>query len=187
MNTNILKAIRLTLVLTIILCVIYPVLISFIATFSKGKGDGETVIVNGKVVGYANIGQSFTKPQYFWGRPSAVNYNPAGSGGSNKGPSNAEYLKDVSNRIDTLLKYHPYLKRADIPAEMVTASGSGLDPDISPEAAKIQIKRVAQYRKIDEAKINALVNDHTDGPLLGLFGPSKVNVLKLNVAVDEIK
>ncbi|MES2375102.1 MAG: K(+)-transporting ATPase subunit C [Bacteroidota bacterium] len=187
MKSNILKSIRITLILTVILCVIYPVFIMFAGKLSKGNGDGETIVVNGKVVGYANVGQSFTKPQYFWGRPSAVGYNAAGSAGSNKGPGNPDYLKDVSNRIDTLLKYHPYLKRANIPAEMVTASGSGLDPDISPEAAKIQIKRVAEYCKLDEKKIIKLVADHTEGPLLGLFGPSKINVLKLNVALNELK
>jgi K+-transporting ATPase ATPase C chain len=159
----------------------------FVGKLSKGAGDGEKIEVNGKVVGYANIGQSFTKPQYFWGRPSAVAYNAAGSAGSNKGPSNPDYLKDVSNRIDTLLKYQPYLKRSDIPSDLVTASGSGLDPDISPEAAKVQVKRIAQYRKLDEQKVAALVSDHIDGPLLGLFGPSKINVLKLNVALDELK
>ncbi|GAB3923338.1 K(+)-transporting ATPase subunit C [Mucilaginibacter myungsuensis] len=187
MNSNILKAIRITLTLTVLLCVVYPLLVAGIGKLSKGKGDGETIIANGKVVGYANIGQSFTKPQYFWGRPSAVGYNAAGSAGSNKGPSNPDYLQQVSDRIDTLLKYHPYLKRADIPAEMVTASGSGLDPDISPEAAKIQIKRVADIRKLDEQKVVELVTSHTEKPLLGLFGPAKVNVLKLNVALDELK
>ncbi|HTD99769.1 MAG TPA: K(+)-transporting ATPase subunit C [Mucilaginibacter sp.] len=187
MKKYIIPAIRITIVLTVVLCIVYPLFIMFIGKLSKGAGDGEKIEVNGKVVGYANIGQSFTKPQYFWGRPSAVAYNAAGSAGSNKGPSNPDYLKDVSNRIDTLLKYHPYLKRADIPADLVTASGSGLDPDISPEAAKIQVKRVAQYRKLDEQKVAALVNSHTDGPLLGLFGPSKVNVLKLNVALDQLK
>jgi K+-transporting ATPase ATPase C chain len=187
MKSNILKSIRITLVLTIILCVIYPALIAFIGKQSKGKGDGETIIVNGKVVGYANIGQSFTQPKYFWGRPSAVGYNAAGSAGSNKGPSNPDYLKDVSSRIDTLLKYHPYLKRADIPAEMVTASGSGLDPDISPAAAQMQIKRIAANRGLTLQKVTELVNQHTETPLLGLFGPSKINVLKLNVALDQLK
>ncbi|GAB3914483.1 K(+)-transporting ATPase subunit C [Mucilaginibacter boryungensis] len=187
MKTNFLKSIRLTLVLIVVLCVIYPVMITLAGKLSKGAGHGETISVNGKVVGYANVGQSFTKPLYFWGRPSAVAYNAAGSGGSNKGPSNPDYLKDVAKRIDTLLKYHPYLKRSDIPAEMVTASGSGLDPDISPEAAKIQVKRVAQYRNLSEQRVAALLATHIEQPLLGLFGPAKVNVLKLNVALDELK
>ncbi|WP_299588178.1 K(+)-transporting ATPase subunit C [Mucilaginibacter sp.] len=187
MKKYIIPSIRITIVLTIVLCVIYPLFITLAGKLSKGGGDGETIVVNGKVVGYANVGQSFTKPQYFWGRPSAVAYNAAGSAGSNKGPSNPDYLKDVSNRIDTLLKYHPYLKRSDIPADMVTASGSGLDPDVSPEAAKIQVKRVAKFRKLDEQKVASLVDSHIEAPLLGLFGPPKVNVLKLNVALDQLK
>ncbi|PTQ99771.1 K+-transporting ATPase ATPase C chain [Mucilaginibacter yixingensis] len=187
MKKYLIPSIRLTLVLTVLLCVVYPVLISFVGKLSKGHGDGETISVKGKVVGYAKIGQSFTKPQYFWGRPSAVGYNAAGSGGSNKGPSNPDYLKDVNNRIDTLLKYHPYLKRSDIPADMITASGSGLDPDISPAAARMQVKRVAQYRKLDEQKVATLVEAHIEKPLMGMFGPEHVNVLKLNVALDELK
>jgi len=181
---TLIQSIRLTLVLTILLCVIYPVIITFAGKLSKGGGDGEKIIVNRKVVGYAAIGQKFDKPQYFWGRPSAVGYNAAGSGGSNKGPSNPGYLKDVKGRIDTLLKYHPGLKPGNIPADLVTASGSGLDPDISPEAAKIQIKRVAQFRKLDEQKVTALVDAHIEAPF---FGPKKINVLKLNVALDELK
>ncbi|GGH08329.1 K(+)-transporting ATPase subunit C [Mucilaginibacter phyllosphaerae] len=187
MKSNLIKSIRVTLILIVILCVLYPLAISVAGKLSKGHGDGETITLNGKVVGYANIGQSFTQPKYFWGRPSAVGYNAAGSGGSNKGPSNPDYLKDVNSRIDTLLKYHPYLKRADIPAEMVTASGSGLDPDISPLAAKIQIERVAKVRNLTTDAVAALVNLHTEKPLFGLFGPAKVNVLKLNVALDELK
>lgn len=186
MKSYFVPAIRLTVVLTVLLCVIYPLIISGVGKLAKGHGDGETIMVNGKVVGYANIGQKFDKPQYFWGRPSAVGYNAAGSAGSNKGPSNPDYLKEVDNRIDTLLKYHPYLKRSDIPADLVTASGSGLDPDISPEAAQIQAQRVAGYRKLDKAKVAALVDQQTEQPLLGLLGPAKVNVLKLNIALDAM-
>jgi K+-transporting ATPase ATPase C chain len=187
MKKNIIQSIRLTLVLLVLLCVIYPISIALAGKFSTGNGGGEKITKNGKVVGYALLGQSFTKPGYFWGRPSAVNYNAAGSGGSNKGPSNPDYLKEVSNRIDTLLKYNPSIKRSDIPADMVTASGSGLDPNISEQGAIIQIKRIAAYRKIDESKIAELVVKHTQQPFLGLFGPTSVNVLKLNLALDELK
>lgn len=180
-------SIRLTLVMLVLLCGIYPLIVAFAGGFSKGQGGGEKIEKNGKVVGYARLGQNFSEPQYFWGRPSAVGYNAAGSGGSNKGPSNPDYLKQVSDRIDTLLKYNPGLQKADIPAEMVTASGSGLDPNISPQGAEIQIKRIAAYRKINEATVANLVQKYTEGPYLGLFGPSTVNVLRLNLALDEIK
>ena len=184
MKKYILQSIRLTLVLMILLCVIYPLAIAFAGKFSKGEGGGEKITRDGKVVGYALIGQSFTNPEYFWGRPSAAGYNAAGSAGSNKGPSNPDYLKDVASRIDTLLKYHPGLNRSDIPADLVTASGSGLDPNISVEAANIQVKRVATYRKLDEKQVRGLVEQHTQKPLLGLFGPASVNVLKLNLALE---
>lgn len=187
MKPYIIQSIRLTLVLMVLLCVIYPLSIALAGKFSKGGGGGEKIFKNGKVIGYALIGQSFTKPEYFWGRPSAVDYNAAGSAGSNKGPSNVAYLKEVSNRIDTLLKYNPGLQKTAIPADLVTASGSGLDPNISEQGAIIQIKRIAAYRKIDEQKISELVVRYTEGPLLGLFGPRKINVLKLNLALDELK
>jgi K+-transporting ATPase ATPase C chain len=187
MKKYIVQSIRLTLTLMVLLCVIYPLLVAFAGKFSKGEGGGEKITKNGKVVGYALLGQSFTKPEYFWGRPSAVGYNAAGSAGSNKGPSNADYLKQVSDRVDTLLKYNPALVKSDIHADMVTASGSGLDPAISVQGAAIQIKRIAAYRKLDERKIAALVAQHTEQPLFGLFGPSSVNVLKLNLALDEMK
>lgn len=186
MKKYIIQSLRLTGVLMVLLGIIYPVSVAFIGKLSPGEGSGEKVIKNGKVVGYALIGQSFTKPEYFWGRPSAVGYNAAGSGGSNKGATNADYLKQVSERIDTLLKYHPYLKKSDIPADMVTASGSGLDPDISETAAIMQIKRIATYRKLSDRTVAELVVKNTEGPLFGLFGPSKVNVLKLNVALDAL-
>lgn len=187
MKKYILQSLRLTGVLLVILCIIYPLFIAFNGGFSKGNGGGEKIMKDGKVVGYAAIGQSFTKPEYFWGRPSAVDYNAAGSGGSNKAPSNAEYLKQVSDRIDTLLKYNPTIKKEDIPADIVTGSASGLDPNISVQAANIQVPRIAAYRKLDVNVVNKLVAENTEKPLLGLFGPAKINVLKLNVALDELK
>lgn len=187
MKKYILQSIRLTAVLLVLLCVIYPLIVAFAGGFADGKGGGEKITRNGKVMGYALLGQSFTKQEYFWGRPSAVDYNAAGSAGSNKGPSNPDYLQQVSDRIDTVLKYNPTIRKSDIPADMVTASGSGLDPNISEQGAIIQIKRVAAARQLDEKKVAELVVKHTNGPLLGLFGPSSVNVLKLNLALDELK
>ena len=187
MKKYLLQSLRLTAVLLLLLGVVYPLIVTFAGGFSKGNGGGEKISLNGKVVGYALLGQSFTQPAYFWGRPSATGYNAAGSGGSNKGPSNVDYLKEVSNRVDTLLKYHPYLKKESIPADMVTASGSGLDPNISEQGAIIQIKRIAAYRKLDQKKVAQLVVENTKGPFMGLFGPSSVNVLKLNLALDQLK
>lgn len=187
MKKYIIQSIRLTLVLLVLLCVIYPITIALAGKFSKGNGGGEKITKDGKVVGYALLGQSFTAPEYFWGRPSAVGYNAAGSGGSNKGASNKDYLQQVSDRVDTLLKYNPTINKSEIPADMVTASGSGLDPDISEQAAKIQVTRIAAYRKLDVNTVNKLVAENTQQPLLGLFGPTSVNVLKLNIALDELK
>ena len=187
MKRYILPSVKMTLVLLVLLSILYPLLIAAVGKLTPGGGDGETVSVNGKVVGNANIGQKFTDDKYFWSRPSAVDYNAAGSAGSNKGPTNSDYLKTVQDRIDTFLVHNPGINKKDISAELVTASGSGEDPDLSPAAAKIQVKRVAAIRGIDEARLNKLIDDHTQGPLLGLLGPSKVNVLKLNVALDQLK
>ena len=186
MKKYIIQSIRLTLVLIVLLCIIYPISIALASKLSNGKGSGEKITRNRKTVGYELLGQSFNKPEYFWGRPSAVGYNAAGSAGSNKGPSNPDYLKEVQSRIDTLLKYNPRLKKSEIPADMVTASGSGLDPNISEQGAAIQITRVAKARKINEQKVKELVAMNTLKPLMGLFGPSSVNVLKLNLALDNL-
>ncbi len=186
MKSTFLSSIRMTLVLLVLLCVIYPLSVAFIARFSTGEGNGETLTQNGKVVGYALVGQSFTAPQYFWGRPSAAGYNAASSAGSNKGATNESYLEEVQARVDTLLKYNPGLKKGDIPTEMVTASGSGLDPDISVEGAKLQINRIAKIRNLTPQNLEAIVNQATEKPLFGLFGPSRVNVLKLNLALDNL-
>lgn len=184
MKKNLLISLRLTLVMIVLCAILYPLLIAGIGKATPGGGKGETVSVNGKVVGYENIGQKFTEDKYFWGRPSAVDYNAAGSAGSNKGPSNPDYLKIVQDRIDSFLVHNPGIKKAEIPAEMVTASGSGLDPHISPASAYIQIKRIAAARNIPESKIKVLVEGNIEKSLLG---PSVINVLKLNIALDELK
>ena len=182
---NLFSILKLTLLMVVLLAIIYPMAVFGIAQFAMNKGKGETISVNGKVVGYKKIGQKFNKSNYFWGRPSAVDYNAAGSGGSNKGASNTEYLALVQKRIDTFLIGHPYLNKREIPADMVTASGSGLDPDISPQAALIQVKRVAEVRKLSEDKVKALVESKINVP--AIMGTAKVNVLELNIALDELK
>ena len=131
-------------------------------------------------------GARFTDVRYFWSRPSAVDYNGGGSGGSNKATTNPEHLAGVEQRVQDFLAAHPYLSRAEVPAEMVTASGSGLDPDISPRGAQAQVRRVAEARGLDIATVRHLVDSLTQKPWLGLFGTEKVNVLRLNVALEEL-
>jgi len=187
MKEHILPAIRLTIICILFFCGAYTILILGIAQAAPANGNGQTVTVNGKVVGYKLIGQKFTDDKYFWSRPSAVDYNPAGSGGSNKGPTNPDYLKTVQDRIDSFLVHNPGVKKEEIPSELVTASGSGQDPDLSPAAAYIQVKRIAAVRNISEEKIRALVSQHIEKPLLGLFGTERVNLLQLNIDLDRLQ
>lgn len=183
------KAFRLTLVFCVFLSVTY-ILVLWLFAKVAGPNDGNTEVatLDGKVVGAANVGQQFTQDIYFWGRPSCAGdgYDAASSGGSNKGPTNPEYLAEVEARIDTFLVHHPYLQRKDVPAEMVTASGSGLDPDITPQCARVQVKRVAAARGMSEQQVADLVEKSIQSPFLGLFGTEKVNVLKLNIALEEL-
>ncbi|WP_341907482.1 potassium-transporting ATPase subunit KdpC [Fluviicola taffensis] len=176
-----------TFLCMLLLSVAYPLLISGIGQLSPGHGKGRILSYKGKTVGFEQEGQQFTENRYFWGRPSAVNYHGAGSGGSNKGPSNPEYLEEVKLRIDTFLIQHPYLDRKEVPAELVTASGSGLDPNISPQAAAVQIKRVALARGLNEQDLRLLVKSQTKGPLFTVFGPSTINVLELNLALEKFQ
>lgn len=182
---NIFSIIKLTVVMLVLFAVMYPLAIYAIAQVAPNKGKGETIRLNDKTVGYRRIGQKFNQANYFWGRPSAVDYNAAGSAGSNKGPSNAEYLLLVQKRVDTFLVAHPYLKKSDIPSDMVTASGSGLDPDISAEGALVQVKRIAAARKLPEATVKALVESKINKP--SIMGTTTVNVLELNMALDGLK
>lgn len=188
MISNLLKSFRLTIAFCLFFSVFYVfVLWVFALVAGPNRGNAELVELNGKVVGAANVGQNFTEDIYFWGRPSHAGdgYDASSSGGSNKGPSNEEHLATLETRIDTFLKYHPYLNRAGVPAEIVTASSSGLDPHISRKAAYIQAKRVATARGWSEKKVIEIVDLHVETPLLGMFGTEKVNVLKLNVALEN--
>ncbi len=178
-------ALRLTLFCAVFFSGVYTLSILGIAQFSPNQGKGETLTINGKTH-HINVGQKFTEDKYFWSRPSAVDYNAAGSGGSNKGPNNPEYLKEVKTRIDFFMKKNPTVKRAAIPSDLVTASGSGIDPNISVDGAKVQIERIAKARHLKINKILNLVNETKERPLFGLFGPEKVNVLTLNIALDEL-
>lgn len=183
---NMIKSLRLTLAFCIVLSVCYiGILWLFGRVFSPGGGNAETVTLDGQVVGAAQIGQRFTRDIYFWGRPSAAEYRADASAGSNKAVTAKDHLAQVEARIDTLLARHPYLQRKDIPAELVTASGSGLDPHITPRCAQIQIRRVAAARGMTPEQVQEIVERHIEQPFLGLFGTAKVNVLKLNVALDE--
>src|ERR1700743_1501376 len=181
MKKYILPSLKLTVVFILLCGGLYPLLIAAIGKATPGGGKGETLSVNGKVGGYANVGQHFSADNYFWSRPSAVGYNAAGSAGSNKGPSNPDYLKDVQAHIDSFLAHNPGVRKEELPAELVTYSGSGLDPDISPAGAKIQVPRVAAARGMAIAQLNELIDRYTEKPWVG---PAKVNVLKLNIARD---
>lgn len=185
MKSNIISAIKLTILLVILLSGVYTCIVLGIAQLAPNHGKGETVSQNGKTY-YSNIGQAFTADKYFWSRPSAVDYNAAGSGGSNLGPFNPELLRTVQARIDTFLAHDPGERKQDIPVDLVTASGSGLDPDISIQAAKVQVKRISAVRHIPEDMLHGLISKETEKPFLGLFGPEKINVLELNLALDKM-
>ncbi|MEP7163820.1 MAG: K(+)-transporting ATPase subunit C [Ferruginibacter sp.] len=187
MKQNTFPAIRLTLICMLFFMVIYPLLILAAAQMAPGKGKGETIVAGDRVVGWKLLGQKFTDDKYFWSRPSAVDYNAAGAGGSNKGPSNPGYLQQVQDRIDSFLVHNPGIERSAIPSDLVTASGAGLDPHISVQAANVQAKRIAKIRGIAEANIQQLILTYTEKPLLGLFGTERINVLKLNIELDNLK
>ena len=186
MKSHILPAIKLTFICLLFFSALYPLLLLGIAQFAHNKGKGEIITLKGKTY-YSNIGQKFTDDKYFYSRPSAVDYNAAGAAGSNKGPTNPDYLAQVQARIDSFLVHNPGVKKTEIPSDLVTASGSGLDPHISIQAAKVQLKRISQIRNIPEANLQQLTLTYTEKPLFGLLGTERINVLKLNIALDELK
>ncbi|MCK9211477.1 MAG: potassium-transporting ATPase subunit KdpC [Ignavibacteriaceae bacterium] len=184
---KIFKDIKLHLLTVVMFGLLFPLIIWGIGLVFPNQANGLPIYKNGKLIGFENIGQNFHSDKYFWGRPSAVDYNAASAGGSNKGPTNQEYLTHVGKRAKEFLDKNPEVKRNEIPSDLLTASGSGIDPHISPQAAFIQTPRIAKERNLDRQKVKQLVIDHIEKPLLGLFGTERVNVLKLNLALDELK
>lgn len=180
-------ALLLFIIFTLICGGIYPAVVTGIASVAFPKQAKGSFITDksGREVGSSLIGQPFSDPKYFWPRPSATTdfgYNPMGSGGSNSGPTNPDYIKTVADRVKALRDSGI---TGDIPAEMVQASASGLDPDISPEAAKLQVSRIAKARKMSIEDLNKIVAARTESRQFGFLGEPQVNVLKLNLALDD--
>jgi potassium-transporting ATPase KdpC subunit len=151
----------------------------------SGQAEGSLIRrADGTVVGSSLIGQRFGRPEYFQPRPSAVDYNAASTGGSNYGPSNPDHLKAVQERLDAIVKQEG-VQASQVPSEMVTASGGGMDPHVPPNAAELQAARVAGARKVGVARVRELIAAHTEPPTWGFIGRARVNVLQLNLALDE--
>jgi potassium-transporting ATPase KdpC subunit len=187
MTAHLRPALMTLLLLTLITGVGYPFLVTGIAqTVFPAQANGSLIVKDGKVVGSALIGQPFDDPKYFWGRPSGTSpfpNNAAASSGSNLSPTNPTLISAVQGRVDALRAADPTNKAA-VPVDLVTASGSGLDPHISPAAAVYQVSRVARERKLSPEAVRGLVDRHTEGRFLGLLGEPRVNVLALNLALD---
>jgi len=186
------KQIQPALMMTLVLCVVtgllYPAAVTALAqALFPRQANGSLVMVNGHVVGSALIGQAFTKPEYFHPRPSAAGtgYDAIASGGTNKGPTDARLADTlIAQAIDSAVKNDGAIK-GNIPSDMVTESASGLDPDISPANARLQLPRVARARRVSERAVAAILARHIQGRQFGFFGEPRVNVLLLNIAVDS--
>ena len=190
MKTILRPALVLFLFLTLVTGVAYPLVVTGLAnSLFPVQAGGGLIVRDGKPVGSGLIGQNFVDPKHFWGRPSATGpmpYNAAASGGSNQGPLNPALTDAVKGRIEALRAADPG-NTAPVPVDLVTASASGLDPHISPAYAQIQIDRVADARGIPAEQVRELVAAHTQGPDAGYLGESRVNVLELNLALDELE
>lgn len=184
------RASLIILIMTVITGVVYPLAVTaFAQVFVNDKANGSIIYENNKAIGSKYIGQNFVSLDKFWSRPSATSdypYNSMASAGSNKTPTGKEYEKILKERIDVIRANNPD-KDTKIPVDLVTASASGLDPDISLEAAQYQIDRVSKYSNISKDKINNLIDKHTEKKFLGIFGEEKVNVLELNLDLEKLK
>jgi len=191
MKTQFTTALKFLLVMTIITGIIYPLLITGAAQlFFAKKANGSLVMKDGIIVGSSLIGQQFDSTIYFWSRPSAIDYNPVPSSGSNLGPTSEKLKMQMTERRSTFARLNSIADSSSIPAEMLFASGSGLDPHISPEAATIQFNRVAASRNLNESqkiKLQELIDHLAQNPQFSLFGESRINVFELNLALDNIK
>jgi K+-transporting ATPase ATPase C chain len=187
MHAHIRPALVSLVLLSVVTGLAYPAIVTVVAqlVFPR-QANGSLIVKDGKAIGSSLIGQTFDDPKYFWGRPSATSpfgNNAGASSGSNLSPTNPDLIKAVQGRVDTLRAADPG-NTSPVPVDLVTASGSGLDPDISPAAAFYQVGRVARARKLDEAAVRDLVERHVEGRQLGLLGEPRVNVLVLNLALD---
>jgi potassium-transporting ATPase KdpC subunit len=190
MRALIRPALVLFLLLTALTGIVYPLLITALArVLFPAQAAGSLIVSDGQVVGSQLIGQSFSDPKYFWGRPSATTpqpYNGLASGGSNLGPLNPALAESIRPRIEALRAADPG-NRAAVPVDLVTASASGLDPEISLAAARYQVARVARVRGLPVADVQAVLAPYAHGRFLGLFGEPRVNVLELNLALDRLR
>jgi K+-transporting ATPase ATPase C chain len=186
---SILIAVRMLVVLTIITGVIYPLFVTLAAqVIFPAQANGSLQTRDGVAIGSTLIGQDMNgDPRYFWTRPSAINYSPLPSSGTNLGPTSATLAAAIAERASAFRIAHNLPDDAAVPAEMLFASGSGLDPHISPEAARLQVERVATARGLSVEQVNALVDQYTEAPQLGFLGQPRVNVLLLNLALDGLQ
>jgi K+-transporting ATPase ATPase C chain len=184
------RALRAVVVLALLTGLAYPLLMTGIAQLMmSGKADGSLVRVDGKVVGSSSIGQVWEGEEWFHGRPSAIDYDASTSSGSNLGPNSQELSDEIAERADAILSiegpYNSGLTISDIPADLLTASASGLDPHISVAAAELQSPRIAEVRGLSLEQVRTLIDQNAEGPTLGFLGEERVNVLELNLALAQ--